>query len=98
MPTMLDTTAEMQQKFLAGLEVSQKAIVSLVGTWAESVELAYSKLPDLTKDPVKPAQIIESVTGFAEKVLASQRDFATQVFQAAMPASPIPAPKTTAKT
>lgn len=91
MPTALDTTTEIQQKFLAGLEASQKAVLTLVGTWAETVESVVSKLPELVvTEPVKPTQAMESIFGFTEKVLASQRDFASQVFQAALPATKIP--------
>lgn len=91
MPTALDTSTEIQQKFLAGLEASQKAVVSLVGTWAETVESLFSKLPELAvTEPVKPTQALENAYGFTEKVLANQRDFANQVFQAALPATRVP--------
>jgi hypothetical protein len=92
MPSAIDTTTEIQQKFLAGLEASQRAVVTLVGTWAETVESVVSKLPELAvTEPVKPTQALETMFGFTEKVLASQRDFAGQVFQAAMPATRAPA-------
>lgn len=91
MPTALDTTTEIQQKFLVGLEASQKAVLALVGTWAETMESVVSKLPELAvTEPMKPTQAMESVFGFTEKVLASQREFAGQVLQAAMPATKIP--------
>lgn len=91
MPTALDTTTEIQQKFLAGLEASQKAFVTMVGTWAETVEAVFSKLPELAaKEPLKPTQAMENVFGFTEKVMASQREFASQVFQAALPATRAP--------
>jgi len=91
MPTALDTTTEIQQKFLAGLEASQKAVVTLVSTWAETVESVVSKLPELAvTEPVKPTQAFESMFAFTEKLLASQRDFAGTLFQAAMPATRVP--------
>lgn len=91
MPTALDTTTEIQQKFLAGLEASQKAVITLVGTWAETVESVVSKLPELAvTEPIKPTQAFESMFGFTEKLLSSQREFAGQVFQAAMPATRVP--------
>ncbi len=91
MPTALDTTTEIQQKFLAGLEASQKAVVTLVSTWAETVESVVAKLPELAvTQPVKPTQAFESMFGFTEKLLASQRDFAGTLFQAAMPATRVP--------
>ncbi len=92
MPTALDATTEIQQKFLDGLEASQKAFVSIVGTWADTVEAVVAKLPELMfTQPVKPTEAMESLFGFTEKVLAGQRDFASQVFQAAMPATKAPA-------
>ena len=91
MPTAIDTTNEIQPKFLAGLEASQKAFVTFVGAWAETVESVVSKLPELaTTEPVRPSQALESVFSFSEKVVASQREFAGQVFQAAMPAIKVP--------
>ena len=92
MPTATATTTEIQKKFLTSLEASQKAVVTMVGTWAETVETVFSKFPDLvTTEPVKPTEAVESAFGFTEKVLASQRDFANQVFQAALPATRAPA-------
>ncbi len=92
MPTALDTTTEIQQKFLDGLESSQKAFISLVGTWADTVEAVAAKMPELMfTQPVKPTEAMESLFGFTEKVMASQKDFAGQVFQAAMPATKAPA-------
>ena len=91
MPTALDTTTEIQQKFFTGLEAGQKAVVTLVGTWAETMESVVSKLPELTvTEPIKPTQAFESMVGFTEKLMASQRAFAGQLFQAALPATRIP--------
>ena len=92
MPTAVDTTTEIQQRFLVGLEASQKAFVAFVGTWAETVESVVAKLPELaTSEPLRPTQAMESAFGFTEKVVASQREFATQVLQAAIPAIKAPA-------
>ncbi len=90
MPTALETTTEIQQKFLTGMEASQKAFVTLVGSWADTVEAVASKLPELVVTEPKPTQALENVFSFSEKVLSSQRDFANQVFQAAMPATRAP--------
>ena len=91
MPTALDTTTEIQQKFFTGLEASQKAFLTLVGTWAETMESVVSKLPELAvTEPIKPTQAFESMFGFTEKLMASQREFAGQLFQAALPATRVP--------
>ena len=47
MATALDTTREIQDKVFAGIETSQKAVVDVVKSWAETVELTFSKLPEL---------------------------------------------------
>lgn len=91
MPTALDTTTEIQQKFLASMEASQKAVITLVGTWAETVESVVSKLPELAvTEPIKPTQAFDSMFGFTEKLMASQRQFAGQLFQAVLPATRVP--------
>lgn len=97
MPTAFDTTTEIQQKVLASLEASQKAVVTMVGAWAETVETVVTKLPELSpKEPVKPTQALETAYAFTEKVLASQKEFANQLFQAALPATR--GPSTAART
>lgn len=92
MPTVTDTTNEIQSKFFAGLEASQNAVVTLVGTWAETVETVMSRLPELTTSgPARPTEAFQNALGFTEKLVASQRDFANRVFEAAMPATRAPA-------
>jgi hypothetical protein len=94
MPTALDTTNAIQDKLFQNLQVSQRAVVDVVRSWAETTELVFSKLPDLSlSDPSgRPAsQVFETGLGFTERVLASQRDFANQLFEAAMPVTRAPA-------
>ena len=88
MPTALETTTAIQDKVFAGIEASQKAVVDYVRAWAETVETTFSKLPELaTAEPLKPSQVLETTLGFTEKVVASQREFASRLFEAALPAT-----------
>jgi hypothetical protein len=88
MPTAIETANTIQDKVLSSIEVGQKAFVDSVRAWSETVETAFSKLPDLAfSEPPKPGQALESAVSFTEKLLSSQREFATQVFEAAMPAT-----------
>src|SRR5438094_131476 len=88
MPTAIETTKEIQDKVFAGIEASQKAIVDGVRTWAESVETVFSKLPELAfADPAKPAELLETTFSFTERVFNSNREFATKVFEAVLPAT-----------
>ena len=91
MPTALETTTAIQNKVFAGIEASQKAVVDYVRAWAETVETTFSRLPELaTAEPLKPSQVLETSISFTERVMASQRDFASRVFEAALPATRAP--------
>lgn len=92
MPTSIETTTAIQDKMYAGLQVGQKAVLDSVKTWAETMETVFSKLPELaTATPVPPGQLLSNAYGFTQKVLTSQREFFTQVFEAALPATRAPA-------
>jgi hypothetical protein len=87
MATALDTTKEIQDKVFAGIQTGQKAAVDVVRSWSETVELTFSKLPDLAfSEPVKPSELLETTFGFTERVLNANRDFASKLFEAWMPA------------
>lgn len=88
MPSALDTTKEIQDKVFAGIETGQKALVDVVKSWAETVELTFSKLPELAfADPAKPSELLESTFGFTERLFNSNRDFASKLFEAWLPAT-----------
>ena len=88
MPNALETTTEIQDKVFAGIQASQNAVVDYVRAWAETVETTFSKLPELaTSEPLKPSQVMETTLGFTEKVVASQREFASRLYEAALPAT-----------
>lgn len=88
MATALATTKEIQDKVLAGIETGQQAFVDVVRSWAEAVETTFAKLPELaTAPPAKPSELLESTFSFTERVFNSNRDFATRVFEAMVPAT-----------
>jgi hypothetical protein len=92
MPTAIETTTAIQDKAFAGLQVGQKAFLDSVTSWAETVETVFTKLPDLAAaPPAPPTELLENAFAFSQKVLASQRAFLTQVFEAAVPATRAPA-------
>jgi hypothetical protein len=87
MPTSAEITHEVQEKVLDNIHVGQRAVVDCVRSWAETVEMTLSKLPELAfaDAPLKPSQVFESAFAFTERMMASQRKFAAQVFEAALP-------------
>lgn len=91
MPTAIETTTAIQDKVYAGIQASQRAVLDSVKTWSETVETVFAKLPELaTATPAPPSQVLENAYGFTQKVLASQREFLTQVFEATLPATRAP--------
>jgi hypothetical protein len=86
MASALDTTKEIQDKVFAGIQTGQKAVVDVVRSWSETVELAFSRLPELAlADPAKPSELLETTFGFTERVFNSNREFASKVFEAWVP-------------
>ena len=89
MATAQQVNNEIQDRVLDTVRVGQKAAVEFVRTWAETVEATFSRLPELAfaEQPFNPTQAFQAAFGFTEKLLASQREFASQLFEAAVPAT-----------
>ncbi|MEA2686514.1 MAG: hypothetical protein QOE93_1709 [Actinomycetota bacterium] len=86
MATALEATTAIQDKMFSALQVGQKAMLDGVKTWADTVETIYAKLPDLmTAEPMKPTQYFATTIAFTEKVIASQQDFTSKLFEAMLP-------------
>jgi hypothetical protein len=71
---------ELQDEFLKAIRKSQETVVEAVKTWADTVQSATPKAPSVRvphadKLP-KPEEVVASAYDFAEKLLASQRQFA----------------------
>jgi hypothetical protein len=100
MPTAVETTTTIQDQLLESIQSGQKAVVESVRQWSETVELIASRLPELTfSEPMRPTQLFEAGIGFTERLVSAQRDFASQLLEAALPATRAPqaATRTTAK-
>ena len=92
MATATQVTQEVQERILDTVKVGQKAVIDFARSWADTVEATFSKLPELTLSdtPPQPGQYFEGAFAFTERLLASQRDFATQLFEAVIPATRAP--------
>jgi len=96
MPTPVEATTAIQEKVFASIQVSQKAFVDSIKSWADTVEAVSSTLPQVGFGDPKPSDVMETTLDFSKKVLASQREFATKMFEAVSPAFNAPATATSA--
>lgn len=89
MATSAEITNDVQDKVLDHICVVQHAVVGCVRSWAETVEMMFSKLPEypFAGHPLYSGHVVERAFGFTERMMASQREFAAQVFEAALPAA-----------
>ena len=88
-----------QDQVLAAIKTTQAAILDGVRTWSSSVSNVMPKLPaipGLDKLP-NPTEGLELGFDFAERLLATQREFAVQLLSATQaPAAPAKATKSKA--
>ncbi len=89
MATAQQVTSEVQARVLDTVRVGQKGMVDFVRAWSQTVEATYASLPDptLSEGPVKPGEAVENAISFTRKLITAQRDFAIQLFEAAVPAA-----------
>ena len=92
MATATQVTQEVQDRMLETVRVGQKGVVDFVRSWAETVETAFSRFPDMTfpnqqGQPGQPGNPFESAFNFTERLFAAQREFANQLFEATVPAA-----------
>lgn len=90
MPTPVQATTAIQDKIYASIQVSQKAVIDSVRSWADTIEAVSSTLPQLAPTDSKPSEVLETTLDFNKKVLASQREFASKVYEAFLPATSAP--------
>jgi len=74
-----------QDKYLEALRQGQDTYVKAVQLWSDNVEKMLSGASSASQAP-SPEQVIDEVFGFAEQLLAAQRDFAKRLLQATTPA------------
>jgi len=93
MATAQQVASEVQERVLDTVRVGQKGMIDFVRAWSQTVEATFARLPDLTlsEAPVKPSEAFENAFSFSEKLFTAQRDFATQLFEAMVPATKAPA-------
>ncbi len=91
MPTPIETATDIQEKVFASIQVSQKALVDSVKSWSETLEALSSTLPKFDFADPKPSAVLETSLDFSKKVLANQREFATKMYEAVLPAASAPA-------
>jgi hypothetical protein len=76
-----------QEQYLDAVREGQEAWVNAVRAWSDSVQRMWGEASSTTTGGVPTAeQVIDSVFGFAEQLLAAQRDFAKRLVQATAPA------------
>ena len=113
MATATDMIISLEDQVLETVKQGQEAVVKAVRTWADASKNLIPDLPPLPFADQLPntTEIIENAFGFADKLLASQREFVAAILDAAKPvyatadnavksnggaAKAAPAPKTSA--
>jgi hypothetical protein len=86
------STKELQDEFLKTIRNSQETVVEAVKTWADTVQSVTPKTSPvqmpLTDKLPKPEEVVASAYDLAEKLLASQRQFAEDLVKATTPLMP----------
>jgi predicted oxidoreductase len=88
-----DPTALVTDTFLAGMKQGQEMAMSGLTAWADFAGKAFTmpsipgfeSIPGLESVPA-PKEFIEASFGFAEELLASQKEFAIKVVETMTPA------------
>ena len=93
MPTATEFSKTTQEQVLDGIKQGQKAVIDAVGAWAKTVENIVPATPSIPRLPLAEGiptveQVVAESFAFAEKLIASQRDFALQVLAVVSPAVP----------
>lgn len=83
--TTVPTAAELQERVLDGIRESQHAVLEATRAWSDATAKLTPALPAVpTPEGVpNPAEIVQSSFDFAEKLLASQREFAQELLAVA---------------
>jgi prophage DNA circulation protein len=80
------TSSTPQDQYLEALRQGQDTYVKAVQLWSENVEKMLSGASATAGQAPSPEQVIDEVFGFAEQLLAAQRDFAKRLLRATAPA------------
>jgi hypothetical protein len=83
---------EPQEELLNAIASGQQAVVEVVKTWVDTVKSVTPKVPapqlPLIDQLPTPEEVVTSAYDFAEKLLASQRQFAGELLKAMAPLQP----------
>jgi hypothetical protein len=79
--------SSVEDQVLETVKQGQEAIVKAVRTWADASKNLIPDLPALPFADQLPntSQLVENAFAFADKLMASQREFATAILEAAKP-------------
>jgi len=88
MATANDMITSLEDQVLETVKQGQEAIVKAVQTWADASKNLVPDLPPLPFADQLPnvSQLVENGFAFADKLFASQREFAAAILDAAKPA------------
>jgi hypothetical protein len=88
MSTSESSSTSPQEQYLDAVREGQEAWADAVHAWSESVQRMWGDPSSTTTREAPTAeQVIDNVFGFAEQLLAAQRDFAKRLVQATAPAA-----------
>jgi hypothetical protein len=87
--TVQDTAARVQDQVLDAIKAGQDAVLSAVDTLAETAAPITEMMPapPFADRFPKAADLVDSYFGFAQKLLANQKDFALKLAEAYRPGS-----------
>jgi hypothetical protein len=87
MANATEMITSLEDQVLEAVKQGQEAIVKAVRTWADASKNLIPDLPPLPFADQLPAtsELIENAFAFADKILATQREFAAAVLDAAKP-------------
>jgi hypothetical protein len=87
MATATDMFTGLEEQVLETVKQGQEAIVKAVRTWADASKNLIPDLPPLPFADQIPntSEMVESAFAFVDKIMASQREFAAAILDAAKP-------------
>jgi hypothetical protein len=90
--TVLETATEVQDQVLDAIKTGQDALLAAVTVVAENTTPLTDKLPAAPFANQLPdgVAVVNTAFGFAEKLLANQKEFTTKLIEAYSPAQSAP--------
>jgi reverse gyrase len=87
MSTSESSSTSAQEQYLDAVREGQEAWANAVRAWSDSVQQMWDASSTTTREAPTAEQVIDNLFGFAEQLLAAQRDFAKRLVQATAPAA-----------